>query len=99
MKTVMKKRYRTFIDCFGNWTDPLFDYEKSTTYHHDDNSHESDSKRAMVTEIKKAKYTFRESDLSEESKQEFKDRKIDDKLIKDEKTDISNDNSKSVKSK
>ena len=40
---VLTKKYRTFINCFGNWTDPFEDYGNSTTYHPDSNAHEFDS--------------------------------------------------------
>ena len=86
MATVMKKKYRTFARD-GYWSDPLVDYAKSTTYHFDNNSHESDTQKAMVTGIKKAKYKFKESDLSEETIQKFKDEKIDNKVGKEPKDD------------
>ena len=75
MSTIMKKKYRTFIDCHGNWTDPLIDYKVSITYHHDNNAFEHGQETGMITEIKKSKYKFKEEGLSEKTKEKFKNDK------------------------
>lgn len=51
MAQVFKKRYRTFIDCNGEQTDPTHDYDVSTTYHHADDGAEYDTVDEVVTDI------------------------------------------------
>jgi len=50
MATVMKKKYRTFARG-GVWSDPLFDYDISTTYHFDDNAEEFDTVSESVDSV------------------------------------------------
>lgn len=76
MATVMKKRHRVFVDCHGNWTDPLIDYNVSTTYYPNNDSQEFDLESDMITEIKKQKYKFKASDLSENTKAKFREENI-----------------------
>lgn len=49
-QTVLTKPYRTFVNCHGEWTDPLYDYAQSTTYTHHQNE-EWDNAGAVVAEI------------------------------------------------
>jgi len=69
---ILTQKHRTFRNVKGDWSDPLEDYGKSTTYHYDNNAKESDTKPEMITIIKADKtITFKESNLSEETKKEM----------------------------
>lgn len=69
---ILQQTYRTFRNVKGNWSDPLEDYGKSTTYHFDDHAKEFDTKTDMIIKIKDDKtITFKESELSEETKKEM----------------------------
>jgi hypothetical protein len=48
--SVLTKKYRSFARN-GNWSDPLIDYELSTTYHFDNNAEEYDTVNESVSEI------------------------------------------------
>jgi len=51
MAKILKKKYRTFDPATGEQPDPLFDYDKSTTYHYTDNAEEWDKASDVVAEI------------------------------------------------
>ena len=74
---ILTKKHRSFRNAKGDWSDPLVDYGKSTTYHFDDNAKESDTEKFMIDQIKADKtITFKEADLSPETKEELDKAKI-----------------------
>ncbi len=66
----------------GYWSDPFepFDFWSRTFLQEGTEIIEATSIKDMVTEIKKGDKKFREAGLSEESKEQFKKEKIDDKI-------------------
>ena len=75
-------KFRSWKKADGTWTDPFMEYDfwSRTFLQEGTETISATSEEDMVTEIKKDDKMFKEEDLSEASKEKFKEKEIDDKI-------------------